>query len=142
MSLLVPFRSLFAYIINFMTHTYCDAPTLRTSVHFLEHIITLLLKRITLTEIEPLKGNIIFYLTISRIVLVTISQLVAILCGSTSAGCVGHWASLRGMRDISDLQNTRKTKSRGPLTTAVNCNFQLITAPPGTLLVPIRRNFN
>ncbi len=130
MSLLVPFRSLFAYIINFMTHTYCDAPTLRTSVHFLEHIITLLLKRITLTEIEPLKGNIIFYLTISRIVLVTISQLVAILCGSTSASCVGHPSEACG------------TSPRGPLTTAVNCNFQLITAPPGTLLVPIRRNFN
>ena len=141
MSLLVPFRSLFAYIINFMTHTYCDAPMLRTSVHFLEHIITLLLKRITLTEIEPLKGNIIFYLTISRIVLVTISQLVAILCGSTSASCVGHPSEACGTSQICRILGN---KSRGPLTltTAVNCNFQLITAPPGTLHVPIRRNFN
>ena len=44
-------------------------------------IISLLLKRITLREIEPLKGNIIFYLTISRVVLVTISQLVDTLRG-------------------------------------------------------------
>ena len=114
MSLLVPFRSLFAYIINFMTHTYCDAQAmLRTSVHFLEHIITLLLKRITLTEIEPLKGNIIFYLTISWIVLVTISQLVAILCGSTSASCVGHPSEACGTSQICRILGN---KSRGPLT--------------------------
>ena len=70
-----------------MTHTYCNARKLKGSSRLFEHlkmhrdIISLLLKRITLREIEPLKGNIIFYLTISRVVLVTISQLVDTLCG-------------------------------------------------------------
>ena len=84
----------------FMTHTHSDARSLKCSVRCYEHVITLLLKRITPKEIEPLKGNIIFYLTISRIVLVTISQLVAILfCGTSALWSVRRGqASLRGTR--------------------------------------------
>ena len=108
----------------FMTHTHSDARSLKCSVRCYEHVITLLLKRITPKEIEPLKGNIIFYLTISLILLVTISQLVAILCGGTSAVCVGHQGNPQ--RQTGHL---RSAVYRIHWSYHSNCNFQLITAP-------------